>query len=268
MKIRHFLIFAFILLGCGVFLSLEGCKPKEPVTEELTVGAIYPLTGPAASLGQEFTRGATLAVESARNDGFRVKLAVEDSKTDPKSALAAYQKLRLANVRFMLTTVSGVGLALEARAREDGILLFADVAHPSITGRSPLIFRHSSTASKEAAVIAEALKDKASEKIAVLWLNDEYGAAFRQAFLAALGSHRLPSPAHDSAYTREDVELRSTTVAALESKPSQVVIVGSGKQLGLLIARLREQGYQGTIIATMGFTVTPDAAVAAGDAAG
>ena len=238
----------------------------------IKIGAIYPLTGPAASLGQEFRRGAELAGQ-IQPKGSRISVLFEDSKTDPKAAIAAYQKLRNEGVRFIITTVSSTALALEPITKQDGVLLFADVAQPGITGNNRLLFRHSSTADQEARVIFNHLTGlKLTAPTGLMWINDDYGAAFKQemeTLNSKAGSHGDSAQFKLTAvsFSKTDSDLRSEALQVLDVKPSIVIVAGFGKPLGLAIRRLRESGYEGTIIATMGFTVTPDAATLAGETA-
>lgn len=229
------------------------------------IGAIYPLTGPAASFGQAFRRGVELAVEAYSTQQQPVELLMEDSKTNPKAGVAAYQKLRSQNVDLMLTTISAIALAIEPLARQDGVLLFADVAYPGITKNKPLLFRHSSTAEQEARVIYEHLAAQSPAPVTgVMWINDDYGRAFKKE-MERLGQQKLPL--HFASYERAATDLRAETAKLLNANVDAVVVIGYGKAMGLAMRRLREAGFKGELIANVGLTLTPDAAATAGKAA-
>lgn len=253
----------FILFGCK---ATENSKDKN-----LVIGALYPLTGAAASLGQEFKRGAELAVEQSNQNGGNARIIFEDTKTDANAAISGFRKLRAENISFFLTTVSATALALQPLAADEKVLMFADVAHPDITGRSTMIFRHSSTAEQEAEVIVKHLaKNHSGKRAIVFWMNDEYSKAFTDAFAHDFSSEvNLGKQAliESVSYPKTEGDLRTESLRVVSNKPDIVIVAGFGKQLGLAIRRIRETGYKGTIIATMGFTVTPDAVTAAGDAA-
>lgn len=63
----------------------------EPKT--LRVGAVLPLTGVASLPGLHLKNGLVLANEELSASGQKVDLLIEDSKTDSKSSVSAYQKL-------------------------------------------------------------------------------------------------------------------------------------------------------------------------------
>jgi branched-chain amino acid transport system substrate-binding protein len=252
------LLLLSLITGCG--------KQSGEAKHKILIGAIYPLTGPVASLGIEFQRGAEIALATAPQETQdRVQLLVEDGKADAQASISSYQKLRASGAKIFLTTVSSVGLSLESLTSADGCLLFADVAHPAITGRSKLTFRHSSTAVQEARIVSTFLQKNGAGKTSLVWVNDDYGASFKKEFENI--THAIPGSASEYSYPKTDTDLRSVVVRSLDDTPENIVVIGYGKQLGNLIQRIREQGFTGRIISSMGFTVTPDAVTAAGASA-
>jgi len=195
-----------------------------------------------------------------------IEIIFEDSKTDPKSGLAAYQKLKNEGVRLYLTTVSSIAMAIAPAIKQDSALLFADVAYPGITGENSLLFRHSSTAEQEAQLIFAHLSTSAVHAIGLLWNNDDYGSAFEKE-LRQLYAGNSDAKIKSTSFAKTDSDLRAEVLQILQSTPEVVVVAGFGKALGLAVRRLREADYKGEIVASMGFTVTPDAAITAGDAA-
>lgn len=254
-----------ILWGCGKAEKESGSsmKPDKP----FRIGAIYPLTGPGSSLGDEFRRGVELAVSSARARGINVELLVEDSKTDARASVTAYNALKMRGVRAILTTVSACALPLIPLADEDGVLLFADIAHPGITGQSKMVFRHSSTAEQEADVMYKFIKERNKiSTIGLVWMNDDYGSAFQKR-LSQIFSADPDIRLFETAFDRQERDLRPTVQRLLTERPNVVVVVGFGAPLGQAIRAVREQGYDGTLLASMGLAITPDAVTAAGEAA-
>lgn len=261
-------VIALAIAAAGLFLS----RTFAPVPgDRLVIGALYPLTGPAASLGQEFKRGVELAVALEQERGGAVEAVFEDTKTDPNAAIAGFRKLRGQGVRFFLTTVSSTALALQPIVAQERVLMFADVAHPDMTGRTPFIFRHSSTAEQEANVISNYLKqNRIGPRVVILWVNDEYGKAFTDSAARTLPGvldGYQPGNIDAISFSRSEGDLRPEALKALAFKPDAIVVAGFGKQLGVAISRLRDSGFAGPVIATMGFAVTPDAVAAAGPSA-
>ena len=61
----------------------------------IKIGMIAGLTGPYAAIGENYARGAQLAVEKAKTDNpkYDVQLIIENDEFDPKKSLSAYEKL-------------------------------------------------------------------------------------------------------------------------------------------------------------------------------
>lgn len=95
--------------------------------DEVTVGAILPLTGDAGSYGVGLKRGMDLALDAINlNDGIKGRdliIAYEDSQADPAKAVSAFNKLR---------SVDGVPMVLGAMFSA-GTLAIAPIAERSKT---------------------------------------------------------------------------------------------------------------------------------------
>src|SRR5687768_4373793 len=85
--------FATMLAASALALGLAGAA----ASADVTIGMTLPLTGYAASYGEDAKRGAELAVERANAaggiKGQKVQLLIEDDAGVGKSGVAATQKL-------------------------------------------------------------------------------------------------------------------------------------------------------------------------------
>ena len=136
-------------------------KVTRPTLPENTVviGAVLPLSGPVAFLGEGTVNGLKLAEEHANagkwgTSPIMLRVLAADGAGIPRTSIGAYRKLTDSDgARIVITTLSGVSMALKPLADQEGVLLFANASHPDITTDVQMVFRHSNTASQEAAVI-------------------------------------------------------------------------------------------------------------------
>jgi len=262
-------LLAFTLV-VGAFLA-AGCARKTPTTYK--IGAVLPLTGPAAAMGEAARNGIELAVEdiNARPGPRRMQidLRVQDGKNDPTSSVSAFMKLHSEGARFCVTFGSGVALALLPVAERNQVLLLADAAHPDITGKSVYVLRHSNTASQEARLLARFSVDRLkASRLAVLWVNDEFGHAFDRQLNAQLKSAGgQVEVVGNISFEKTEADFRTHAQKAIASRPDAIIVVGYGKALGIAVKRLREYRFAGPILANLGFVLTPDTIPAAGVAA-
>ena len=234
------------------------------------VGAVLPLSGPAAFLGEGTLNGLKLAEEHA-NAGrwgelaFKVRLIAEDGAAVPQTSVGAYRKLvDVEKARVVVTMASGVCMALKPLAEQDGVLLFANATHPAITDGARFTLRHSQTADQEAKAILDAiLKGNPQSGVAIVYENDDYGSAFARAVRQSLEAASVKLLA-EAPYDR-GADARVLAQKAMTGNPDAVVVLGIGKDLGLVISRLREYGFAGQIYAGIGFIVVPGAVEAAGE---
>jgi branched-chain amino acid transport system substrate-binding protein len=71
------------------FTTIASAAPKE-----LSVGVILPLSGPGAVFGEAARNAITLASEEINGEGAtKIKLLIEDSKTESRLAVSAYHRL-------------------------------------------------------------------------------------------------------------------------------------------------------------------------------
>ncbi len=91
-KIGIGIIIIIILLGISVIFIAQ---PQEQGI--FTIGAIVPLTGPAADTGEQIRNGLLLAVEEInQKDGIagkQISLFLEDSQSKPQIGVTAFQSL-------------------------------------------------------------------------------------------------------------------------------------------------------------------------------
>lgn len=96
---RSFLFQATIALLFAV--GLVGCKPKveQPAATQadLTIGMLAPMTGNGARFGESQRNGVQLAMDEINAaggiNGSKVQLVLEDTKTEPPTAVTAFTRL-------------------------------------------------------------------------------------------------------------------------------------------------------------------------------
>lgn len=260
-KLFFLTIAFFISLNSGAALTSA---------EEIKIGVILPLSGPASGVGETIRTGAQLALRDLNAaggvEGVRFKLIIEDTASETKNAVSAFNKLYSNDgVRIFLTVVSSAAMALKPMVESRHALLFADVAHPEILKDSQYIIRHSNTAQWDAQTMAKQILPQKPKNIGILYQYDDWGVAYekelRRAFEAegikVFSESKLPS---DSDLTPMLTKLRPRSLEAL-------ILVLYGSSAGEAIKKAKLLGFSGNLSSSVGFILTPDAATVAGEAA-
>lgn len=240
----------------------SGCnnaeKKGENKVEVVKIGSILPLTGPASVYGEYTMSGqkkALVQLQSAMKNK-RIEIYFEDGKGDPKASISSYQKLRRDGVNIFITTLTPICLAILPLAKADNVLLFADAAHPVITAdNSRMIFRHSNTSSQEALLINKYVIEKGYKRVAIVFVNDDYGKDCAQLLKSSLGSSNISTTLFETFdKTATDFNVVSTKIRVDESEA--IVIIGAGQNMGMLVKRIRELEISAPIIANIGYMIT------------
>ncbi len=161
-------IFAIIILLIICTYALFGKTDNT----DLTIGAILPLSGPAAIWGENVQKGITLALEGKMG----ISVVYEDSKGKPADGVTAFKNLQTKNVDIMLSALSAVSIPVSKQAQETKTPLLA-----TLTAADGIVndytVRYYSNASNFA---SPAFTDQNSpitnaKTIAVLYRNDDLG---------------------------------------------------------------------------------------------
>lgn len=242
-----------LILTVALAFSISACA-KQP--QEVKIGALLALTGPAAEWGQNEYQGLQIAIEEVNavipstEPKFRVVL--EDSKSDPKEAVTAFNKmLSVDNPNVILTIQSGVSMAVAPIANQNKKILICSAAAPDLIKVGDYIFRCFPTSSQLVeALTSNAVKKLRIKHIYIFYINNDYGRSMRDVFaerFSAIGG-RI---AGEDTYGEKQMDFRTQIAKILAKRPRAIFVPGSGTALGLFLKQLRENRYTGTILTTL-----------------
>jgi branched-chain amino acid transport system substrate-binding protein len=173
-----------------VGISLMACGLAPALAEELTIGALLPLTGPAAPVGTEQQKGVQFAIDQFNAagglNGDAVQIAFDDSQGKPDQGVLAFNRLAdLQKTPVMLTAFSSISLAIAPLATRREILVMNPAAQSNkLESASPYLFNTIPLVGAEAQVIAEFTLDKVGKRAAIIYENGAAGIDSRDDFAA------------------------------------------------------------------------------------
>lgn len=171
-------------------LVLTGCGPQSAPQDQATdtgdtlkIGYIGPLTGDAASYGQDEKRAIEMFLEkNPEISGKKVEIIYEDSACDGLKASTAAEKLiNVDKVQLILGGVcSGETLAAAPAANKNKVVLFSSTStSPDITDAGDYVFRNAPSDAKTTDVLSEFVH-KDHKKLAILSENTDFAQAYRE----------------------------------------------------------------------------------------
>jgi len=252
MSKSKWLVGLVVVVIVALFLLQRGgdTPPKEkPVAtqQSIIIGAILPLTGSVAFLGDFVKNGMQIAVDQINSTGGihgkSLDLSYADSSNIVKKGVAAFQQLALMNPAAIIVTMSSVTSAVAPLADDRNIPLFATmVSAKDATQGHPSMFRLFINADIDARLMAEfAAKKKKMKRVSIVAVNDDMGKSFSSVFTKTFTRLGGKVPIYEifdkSASSFRDIAAK---VAAVPT--DAVYLLGYTRNLGRLAKALREQG--------------------------
>jgi len=237
--------FCLAVIACLAVL-ITSCQWVGRPTAAIALGAILPMTGSGAQYGEEVRRGIDIALAEVNSKGginnTPLKLALEDSATDPKTAVFAFEKLTAdRSVQVIVTEVSGVVLALAPRANEKKVILLnVGATNPKIREAGPYVFSNINDATVETKFMAGfAFTQLKAKKAAVLYTEVAYGQGAREVFAAAFKALGGAIVA-EVPFREQSLDFRAQLGQVRRAAPEVVYLTGHTRDL----AKILKQAYE------------------------
>jgi branched-chain amino acid transport system substrate-binding protein len=159
--------------------------------ETIRIGAILPLTGPAALIGTQQMQGIQFAIDQANAKGGvrgnKIEVVFEDNQAKPDQSILSFNKLTdLQHIQVIISAFSGPSLAMAPLATRKKVLLInAGAQADKLATASPYLINTLPTIGDEIAVISKYLAEEGKKKAVILFENDAAGIAGRDDYMDA-----------------------------------------------------------------------------------
>ncbi len=241
---------AVVVLGALGALSVT--VPAFAQQPEVRLGFLGSITGPIAQLVPPIVRSSQLAVEQINAQGGilggrRLNVIVADDQCNAQGANDGASKL--VNVDQVTAIVgalcSGATIAAaNSVAIPNGVVMISPAStSPAITGLQDrdLVFRVAPSDAYQGQVMAKYVIDKGIRRVALTWINNDYGRGFSGAFRAAyerLGGTITAGEAHEP----NQASYRSTLATLSRERPEALVLLAYAGGTGLTLIRQSLEG--------------------------
>ena len=235
-------IFLFFLLVSVAFINL-GCDNS---SEGITIGVIMPQTGVLSEPGKNMLEGIQLAVYEynniCNNPRQKIKLIVEDSRSNSKDGVSALNKLiHQDKVKLVIGDLSSdVFLACAPIAERNKVVMISPGAsNPAVRNAGDYIFRDYLSDEFDGTIMANYLFFRMSgRKVALVNVNSDYGIGVVNAFekeYTRLGG----SVIFKGSFLPGTTDFKSMVIKIKKASPDVVYLVGNPAENGYFIRQLR-----------------------------
>jgi branched-chain amino acid transport system substrate-binding protein len=246
-----------ILTGAASFV-FAGAKAD---TNTITIGGIFPLSGPVAVYGVEARNGIELAIEEINAaggiNGKRVAIISEDDTGNPEITVNAYRKLTAQDkVNVIIGSLtSGCTIAITSLAQAQKVVLVAPAATAeAVTDAGDFIFRACFIDPFQGTVGgAFAVNELKARRAAVLYDNgNDYSVGLKDNFIASFEKSGGTIVANES-YITGDVDFNAQLTKIKAANPDVVYLPDYYSTVALIAKQLRAQGINTPIVGADGW---------------
>lgn len=241
-----------LLIIISVFATLS-CE-KQP--EMYKIGAILPLTGNVAWLGENAKNGIQLAIEEINSSGGikgkKLEIIFEDSKLEPKEGVAIANRLvDIEKVNALIVNGTTIVNAVMPITEQKNILLFAQTIHPGITGKGQNIFRIYGGGDYEWKMLAKYINDN-NLNVGIFYINAQYGIDSKKMLTKNLAPKI--KVVFEESYEIGAADFRSILMKVKNKKADAVVLMGYGTEFIVLLKQMKELGFKTRVLGNIDFT--------------
>ncbi|MBE97376.1 ABC transporter substrate-binding protein [Marinobacter sp.] len=245
---------SFLVLAAGI------SSTSAALADDISIGAVFPLSGPNATYGDIFMSGADLAAEHVNEDGLLsgdLNILYEDSQALPQQGVVAMNKLvNVEGVPYTLSAFTGVSKAISTLAqRSQTVAVNGGGVGPDLAKLGDYFWNVIPLANNEVGALARyAVNDLGHKRFTLVYVDDPLGESILNELektLPPLGAELVES--HSIAASAQQF---SGVAARVRSDNPDVVYVASyGSQQLQIVKQLRDNGVKAQIASYSAFSV-------------
>ncbi|WP_186051377.1 ABC transporter substrate-binding protein [Burkholderia gladioli] len=217
--------------------------------EPVLVGVSGPLTGQDAQYGEQWKRGFELAVDEINAGGGihgrPLAYDFEDSRSDPRQAVSIAQKF-VSDPRVLVELgdfSSATSMAASPIYQRGQLVQFGFTnSHPDFTKGGDYLWSTALSQAEEQPLLARyAVKELGFRRIAVLYLNTDWGRTSKDIFAKAAAEDGAQIVAAEG-YQPSEKDFRSTLVRINAAKPDSIVLISYYADGAQIVRQARTAG--------------------------
>lgn len=245
------------------FLLAASVLSSAPVVaENVSIGALFPLSGPNATYGDVFMSGAELAANHINEDGMLsgdLEILYEDSQALPQQGVIAMNKLvNVEQVPYVLSAFTGVSKAISTLAQRSGtVAVNGGGVGPDLASLGDYFWNVIPLANNEVGAASQYLVNELGlKRVTLIYVDDPLGASIEDELESTLGE--LGGELVESHSISPSAQQFSGVAARVRSNnPDAVYIASYGAQQLQIVKQLRDNGVDQQLVSYSAFSV-PD----------
>ncbi|PLC55536.1 branched-chain amino acid ABC transporter substrate-binding protein [Pollutimonas nitritireducens] len=227
---------------------------------DVTIGALFPLSGPNATYGDIFGSGANLAAEHINADKLidgTLKIQYEDSQALPQQGVIGMNKLvNVSKVPYVLSAFTGVSKAISTTAsRSKTVAINGGGVGPDLADLGPYFWNIIPLANFEVkAVLPYLIKERNLKRFVLVYVDDPLGEGIRKELTESLPQaggeliEALSVPATAQQFSGIAARVRA-------ANPDVIYIASYGSQQAQIVKQFRDNGIKQQFVSYTAFSI-------------
>lgn len=231
----------YIVVIALVVLVSVGVLNREPEGGEVNIGAILPLSGGAAFLGESSQKAALLALEDAGDTAYDYQILFEDDAFTPSKTVTAANKLiNVDGVTALITFGSGTSNSV-APINEDAEVVRFGLASDPTSVEGGYNFIHWTPAYKEGELMASEVVSRGYSRIALIDTNHSGTMAVSNAIKDGLKETNVDIVLNEITNVG-DKDFRTIISKIKSESPELVILEMFSPEIELFARQMNEMG--------------------------
>lgn len=214
---------------------------------DITIGALFPMSGPNAVYNDIFGSGANLAAQHVNADKLisgTLSIQYEDSQALPQQGVIGMNKLvNVSKVPYVMSAFTGVSKAISTTgSRTKTVAINGGGVGPDLAELGPYFWNIIPLANFEVkAILPYLIKERGAKRFVLVYVDDPLGAAIQKEMKASLAQtggelvEALSVPASTQQFSGVAARVRS-------ANPDVIYIASYGAQQAQIVKQFRDNG--------------------------
>jgi branched-chain amino acid transport system substrate-binding protein len=245
------------IMACALTMS---AAPGLARAGDMSIGALFPMSGPNASYGDIFGSGANLAAEHINADqmlGGKLSIQYEDSQALPQQGVIGMNKLvNVEKVPYVLSAFTGVSKAISTIAgRSKTVAVNGGGVGPDLAELGPYFWNIIPLANYEVrAIIPYLINERKLKNFVLVYVDDPLGQAIRKEMESVLpgAGGKLVEALSVPATAQQFGGIAARVRAA---NPDVIYVASYGSQQSQIVKQFRDNGIKQQFASYTAFSI-------------
>ncbi len=228
MNIKIAWIVGVIVIVVIIWAISAGSNNTKKASDTVTIGVSLPLTGSLAFAGEGYRMGLVAAQKKVESEGGingkKIEFVIEDNVYDPKLSISTFEKLRSAKSDIYIITGSVPTSAVSPIAEKAGVPVLVSMSFSDTQSKFQNQASFYPTATEDITATVKTMVANKVSKVAVVYLNSDYGQAMMKAFREQAASKGI-NIVYEDTFLGSDTNFQTQLSKTIASKPQAIFVV-------------------------------------------